>query len=209
MGVNAMHGYVSGESGGMGSELTSFLDEQEAMNPNIQNNNVKPSRSSNIMDDTEDFLNSIRNTMYWNVGCLGFAPVGGYIPANDPGTDADLIAYGFINLLHGASSVLPNPFLLKQTNFSIAGVPSTGDGREVTSLDSMCSPQKYPMAIESQYVMQRAGIPSIGRAHSLGVSGIVSTTAANTPDSGDDWVNLVWQLRDFYAFAYQCPGQEN
>lgn len=207
MGVNSMHDFVSGENGSMtdSGTLTSFLDETEAFDPNNQGTTSKPSDSVTIMDQTEEFLNSIRNTMYWNVGCLGFAPVGGYIPAADPGTDNELVAYGMMNLLHGASSILPAPFLYKQTNFSVSGIPSSGDGRSVDALDTMCEPHKYPMMIESQYVFQRAGIPTIGRAHSLGVSAAVSTTAANLPDAKDDWVNLVWQYRDYYAFAYFCP----
>jgi len=152
----------------------------------------------------EEYLKFIRNTMYFSVGCLGFAPVGGYIEAQDPGTDNDLLLYQAINILHGASSFLPSPFLYKQTNFGTSG--SKNGSAMIT--DSMCSPQRYPLGIESQYVPQRA-FPTVGGPHELGMTPVVSTTGANVPGSKDSFVNVVWERRDYYAFAYFCPGGGN
>ncbi len=150
-----------------------------------------------------EFLRFVRNSLYFSVGCLGFAPVGGYIPAQDPGTDIELLTYAAINLLHGASSVLPTPILYKQTNFSMSGSKLNN----ITVMDTMCAPEKYPMGIESQYVVQRA-YPTVGKSHELGIPGIISTTAANVPGSKDSFVNVVWERRDYYAFAYLCPGSK-
>jgi len=154
-----------------------------------------------LAEKGDEYLKFVRNSMYFSVGCLGFAPVGGYVESQDPGTDTELLMYQSINLLHGASTVLPAPFLLKQTNFGMNG--GTNNGIQVE--DTMCAPTKYPMGIESQYVPQRA-FPTVGAAHELGASGITTTSAANVPGSKDSFVNVVWQRRDYYAFAYFCPG---
>lgn len=211
MAVNTMHGFVSGANGSLdnSAELNSFIDDTNALDPNNQDAAANKNPGSSFLDSTEDFLNSIRNTMYWNVGCLGFAPVGGYVPGDDPGTDNELVGYGMMNLLHGASSILPKPLLQKQTNFLMSGMPKTETNSNTTTnvsaLDSMCKPRAFPMMIESQYLFQRAGTPTTGDAHCLGVSAAVATPAANTPDSADSWVHMVWEARDYYAFAYQCP----
>jgi len=141
----------------------------------------------------EYVLNSLRNAFYWNVGCDSFSPVGGYIKASDPGSDNETIAHGMMNLIHGVSSVLPIALLKKQTQFIGFG------------LSSMCFPTPYPKMIDAQYLMQRAGIPSIGKAHAFGATPAITTTLVNLPGSGDGWVNLVWEYRDYYAFAYHCP----
>jgi len=206
MGVNSMHGFVSGENALDGSELTSFIDDNNAMDPNRESSNSDSREMDEQSMNTEEALNSIRNTMFWNVGCLGFSPVGGYISGDDPGTDNELIGFSMLNILHGASAILPKPLLMKQSNFSVSGTPNGNDGKPINPMNSMCKPQKYPMMIQSQYLFQRAGMPTTGRAHALGVSGAVSTTAANVPQSADDWVNMVWQYRDYYAFAYFCPS---
>jgi len=207
MAVNTMHGFVSGVNGEMeaSAELNTFIDDTNALDPNNQDAKANKNPHSGFMDSTENFLNGIRNTMYWNVGCLGFAPVGGYVPGADPGGDNELIGYGMMNLLHGASSILPKPILGKQTNFLMSGIPKAANGASISALDSMCKPRTFPMMIESQYYFQRAGIPTTGDAHVTGASTAVTTVAANTPTSADGWVNVVWMARDYYAFAYQCP----
>lgn len=210
MAVNTLNGFVSGEYSLDGAELTSFIADNNSFDPSNQSRNAQNQQLDEGSMDTEDFLNSLRNTMYWSVGCLGFAPVGGYIGGEDPGTDNELIGYSMLNLLHGASSILPKATLMKQTNFTLAGGAPTGsDGKPLSVLDSMCEPQKYPNMIQAQYLFQRAGVPTVGRAHALGVSAAVSTTAANVPQAADDWVNMVWQYRDYYAFAYFCPAYQD
>ena len=205
-GVNALHGFVSGENDIAGSGLTDFIDSNNGYDPGNQDNDSNRNDLDESNQDTEDYLNSLRNTMFWTAGCLGFAPVGGYISGDDPGADNELIGYGLLNLLHGASSILPKPFLSKQSNFSLLGGGSeTPDGEILSSKDTMCQPEAYPMIIQSQYLVQRAGIPTTGRAHCMGATPAVTTTAANTPQSGDNWVNMIWQYRDYYAFAYFCP----
>jgi len=149
----------------------------------------------------EEYMNFIRNSMYYNVGCLGFTPVGGYIEGQDPGTDTELLLYQSVNLLHGASTLMPKPFLYKQVNFS----GGTGKVSNAKIVDTMCEPKKYPLGIESQYVPQRA-FPTVGDPHELGMTAIATTTAANVPGSKDSFVYVVWQRRDYYAFAYFCPG---
>jgi len=149
------------------------------------------------MGEIEFALNSLRNTFYYSVGCLGFSPVGGYIAGEDPGEDNEVIAHGQMNLLHGASTLLPIAGFKKQTQFYTLN--------PMSAVSSMCFPVPYPQIAEAQYLMQRAGIPRIGTAHVFGTTPVITTTLANLPGSGDGWVNLVWEYRDYYAFAYHCP----
>lgn len=188
---NEIHGFGSGSSNtAIQKEQNGKMEEQSSKSVTSQNS---------LLDKGEGYLRFVRDTMYFSVGCLGFAPVGGYIAGQNPGTDTELLLYEAINLLQGASSVLPAPFLYKQTNFSAntghAGIPNT-----------MCAPSRYPLAIESQYVPQRA-FPTVGGPHELGASPITTTVAANVPGSKDSFVYVVWERRDYYAFAYACPGK--
>ena len=146
--------------------------------------------SGDYISTAEYWLNSLRNTMYWDVGCLGFSPMGGYVPAQDPGSDNELVAHGVIHLLHELST------LKKQTEFSFGIVPQW---------PTWCYAVPHAMIIESQYLLQRAGVPSIGHAHAFGMTPLLSTHLANNMVAQDDWVNLIWRYRDYAAFAYICP----
>ena len=191
---NVMHGNSSAE------DLKKDISKDSNGVINNLGNTTKISQED-FQSKGEEYLKFVRDTMYYSVGCLGFAPVGGYIAAQDPGTDAELLLYEAINLLHGASSIMPAPFLYKQTNFSA----NLGSRNNFAIPDTMCAPKKYPLGIESQYVPQRA-FPTVGSAHELGSSPITTTTAANVPGSKDSFVFVVWQRRDYYAFAYKCPN---
>jgi hypothetical protein len=185
------------ENGGETEETNASQDDVVDINENYQTQET-------LADKGVEYLKFVRNSMYFSVGCLGFAPVGGYIESQDPGTDNELLLYQSVNILHGASTVLPAPFLYKQTNFGMAGGKNGG----VQVMDTMCEPHKYPMGIESQYIPQRA-FPTVGSAHELGASPVTTTTAANVPGSKDNFVMVVWEGRDYYAFAYFCPGGDN
>jgi len=184
--------------------LHNFDTDIEMADNKIEDISLDNQKQEDYQDKGEEYLKFVRNTMYFSVGCLGFSPVGGYIEAQDPGVDTDLLLYQGINLLHGASSVLPAPFLYKQTNFGMAG----SRNNNIAVPDTMCAPSKYPLGIESQYVPQRA-FPTVGRAHELGMTPIATTTGANVPGSKDSFVNVVWQRRDYYAFAYFCPSSKS
>lgn len=185
------------------NSLNGFGDANPNYNPSATPEDVTIDKST--QDDMsakgEDYLKFIRNSMYYSVGCLGFTPVGGYIEAQDPGVDNEMLMYQSINLLQGASALLPAPFLMKQTNFGMDG----GKLQGVKVVDTMCEPKKFPMGIESQYVPQRA-FPTVGDPHELGMTPVATTTMANVPGSKDSFVQVVWQRRDYYAFAYFCPN---
>jgi len=186
---HSMHGFDQG-----GIKVNGLEDG------NINYTTSDRSTVNEYINKGEEYLRFVRNTMYYSVGCLGFAPVGGYIESQDPGTDTEMLLYQSINILHGASSVLPNPFLYKQTNFGVAG--SKNSIAKIT--DTMCKPQKYPIGIETQYVPQRA-FPTVAGPHELGMTPVATTTGANIPGSKDSFVSVIWERRDYYAFAYFCP----
>jgi hypothetical protein len=188
IGMEAIHG---GEPLNKGV----LIEKQE----NIYSNSMD---TDSLKAKGDEALKFIRNSMFYTVGCHGFAPVGGFIPAQDPNIDAELLLYSTLNLLHGASSALPAPFLYKQTNFGMNG-GKNGQGLQV--IDSMCAPQKYASAIESQYTTQLV-YPTVGTPHELGAPPLQVSVASNVPGSKDSVVFLVWQRRDYFAFAYECPG---
>lgn len=204
--MGVLNGYASGTHGNFNeADVTSTTSLYEDSNPNDPSTFPDGSNFSqkSLKDKGIDYLKFIRNSMYWNVGCLGFAPVGGYIEGQDPGVDQELLMYQSLNLLQGASTVLPAPFLYKQTNFS-ADTSESSKSNSLAILDSMCSPKRYPLGIESQYVPQTA-FPVVRSAHELGMSPVTTTTATNMPGAKDSYVSVVWERRDYLMFAYFCP----
>jgi len=191
----SLRGYVSGATTGNINTTNGTMTTVT----NIENQNTLERKGISYLD-------FVRNSLYFNVGCMSFATVGGYVNGGDPLVSAEQLMYTVINLLQGASSVMPAPMLYKQTNFSISQSASTNKG--VTPLDSWCAPQKFPMAIESQYVPQRV-YPTVGKGHEWGQSSVTTTNFANVPGSHDDVVLLVWERRDYAMFAYKCPGWGN
>jgi hypothetical protein len=167
------------------------------------------SDSSQKIESTEDwkskgleYLTFVRNTMYYSVGCLGYAPVGGYIPAQDPAADSELLFFGAINTLHGASAVLEKPFFYKQTTFKMN---TGGTLNNMAIPNTMCRPKKFLVGLESQYALQRV-YPTAANVHEVGATPMHTAIAANVPGSKDNFVYSVWQRRDYYALAYFCPG---
>jgi len=188
----ALRGYVSGDTiGDINQTAGSMSVTTQIQDPNT------------LANKGISYLNFVRNSLYFNVGCMSFATVGGYVNGGDPLVSAEQLMYTVVNLLHGASSVMPAPMLYKQTDFSIS--QSTSTRRGATPLDSWCAPQPFPMAIESQYVPQRV-YPTVGKGHEWGQSSATTTNFANVPGSHDDAVLLVWERRDYVMFAYKCPG---
>jgi len=192
----SLRGYLSGDTVININETTG---EEHIQTSNIQDQN-------SLMNRGLGYLNFVRNSLYFNLGCLSFSTIGGYVSGEDPIADSELLMYTVINLLHGASSVMPAPMLYKQTDFSIS--QSTQTRRRATVTDTWCAPKPFPMAIESQYVPQRV-YPTVGKGHEWGQSTVTTTNFANVPGSHDDTVFLVWERRDYVMFAYQCPGWGN
>ena len=189
----SLRGYLSGDTV---IDVNNTTGKAYIKNANIQDQN-------SLMNRGISYLNFVRDSLYFNVGCLNFSTIGGYVSGEDPISDSELLMYTVINLLHGASSVMPVPMLYKQTEFSIAQSTQTNKG--VTPVDTWCAPAPFPMAIESQYVPQRV-YPTVGRGHEWGQSPVTTTNFANVPGSHDDTVFLVWERRDYVMFAYKCPG---
>lgn len=191
---------MSGRSATSGS----FKRTMSGMEPSIRqadNSNPRPgSESDTFSDSLEDKLEFITNSMFWNVGCLGFAPVGGYVEGGDPASDTIMSTYGTLSKLFGLSTASPKPFFKKQTNFGMELTHTNG----VQMIDTMCRPEKFLLPIKSQFLMQRA-YPTVGTAIEFGSSQLQSV-ASNLPQSKDQYVFLLWERRDYAAFAYQCPS---
>ncbi len=197
-GTNAIKGYTTNTYPAISQTEMDAIDESYQA-PQARDRNR--ASQTTLKEHGEEALNFIRNSMYYNVGCLGFSPVGGYVEGSDPGTDTVLVTHGTIAKLHGASALLPKPILYKQTNFGMeTSVPYANN---VKMIDTMCKPEKFALPIKSQYLMQRA-YPTVGKASEFGSSGL-STVASNVPGSKDEYVYLVWERRDYAAFAYFCP----
>ena len=199
----SLRGYLAGHT-----NFNSFnVKGSNAHSSNISNSKVKKENATtmnNLSNRGIEYLNFVRNTMFYNLGCLNFTTVGGYVNGSDPMASAQQLMYTVINLLHGASSVMPAPMLFKQTNFSISQTVQSQNG-PIGMVDTWCSPGRFPVAIESQYVPQRA-YPTVGSAHEFGQATITTSAFANIPGSGDSVSDVVWERRDYAMFAYECPG---
>jgi len=169
-----------------------------------QDNNSYKSKISDLGEKGLDKLSFVRNSMFWSAGCLGPRPIGGYIDAVNPLTDNDLMAFGILNILHGASAIMEMPFLQKQTNFGM----SLGKGNNMIKggiPNTMCQPKDFPILPPTQYVLQRV-YPTVGKPHELGEPGATHTVAGNVPGSNGDVVSMLWMRRDYIAGAYYCPS---
>ena len=198
----SLRGYLAGHTnynnfnGEAADAKSSNLDKTRTENATTGNNLAKRGI---------DYLNYIRNTMYFDLGCLGFTTIGGYTNGSDPFKSAQQLMYTTLTLLHGASTFLPNPVFFKQTNFTLSQAVKTPGGSYMGIKDTWCAPAKFPLAIQTQYVPQRV-YPVVGDAHELGQSTVTTSNFANMPGSKDSVVYLVWERRDYAMFAYTCPG---
>ena len=186
-------------AGGEGLKENALYDKVDKVEANEETYDPDSTKSSSLAAMT-----FIRNSMFYSVGCHGFAPIGGYVPGDDPNLDGELLLYSTLNILHGASAALPAPILYKQTNFGMNGGKN---GAGVKVMDSMCSPQKYASAIESQYTTQLVYPVVDKNPHELGMPPAQTRPATNVAGAKDSVVYLVWQRRDYFAFAYECPGK--
>jgi len=207
---SAIRGYSTGAVGtnpvstSEGEEdLTQTFDEDEWAAGYV-GEDLKETNYTSTNTLKEKGLNAIgfiRNTMFYNVGCIGFAPVGGYVRGQDPGADNVLLGYGTMAQLHGFGALSTIALLQKQTEFGME-VSATYNQ---TMGDTMCQPKNFAMPIETQYAFQRA-YPTVAGTKETGESPISTTTMANKPGSKDSFVNVFWQRRDYLAFAYTCPS---
>ncbi len=201
MGSSFIRGYATNQKGSSKKQFdsTEWAEGYTDPSTNITNN----ASSDSLVEKGLDKLTFIRNTMYYNLGCLGMHPVGGYIRGIDPGVDASLLAYGTISKLHGASALTQVPILQKQTNFGMQITDSTKTKSKSKILNTMCAPRDFAIPIESQYVVQRA-YPTVGEAKEFGETPMTLTPFANVPGSKDNYVDILWMRRDYYAGAYKC-----
>lgn len=150
-------------------------------------------------------LEFIINSMYYNLGCEGMFPVGGYSEGQDPGIDAGLLAYSTMNKLHGASTLTQIPILQKQTDSAIElSSDLTSELPVIDPGSTWCKPKDSLIGPKAQYGIQLAGIPTTAGMKEQGESGLVLTSFTNLPDSKDSYVYVYWQRRDYLAGAYQC-----
>lgn len=197
--------YGEGEGGTEIFENNSFGQDEWA--EGYEEPDIKNTRYTEYNSLKEKGINSlafIRNSMFYNIGCIGFSPVGGYVRGLDPGVDSVMLSYGTTALLHGFGAVTNIPLLQKQTEFGME--MSTGTGTSLPG-STMCKPKNFAMPIETQYVYQRA-FPTVSGGKETGESGVATTTLANTPGSKDSFVNVFWERRDYFAFAYFCSDKK-
>jgi len=159
---------------------------------------------SKLEHGTRDVVNGIRNSIYFIDGCNGFSPVGGYENGNDPIIEAHNNFHGISNLLQTASAISSVDFFKKQSNFSFFQI--NGQVGSAKIVDTMCQPKSFPSPIPSQFGLQLA-YPTIGTTKEVGQDGITTSTAKNV-SGAEGIVFVVWQRRDYYAFAYFCPGDK-
>lgn len=136
----------------------------------------------------------IRNSMYFNVGCLGYFNIADAVDGGDPIADANMLAYAVSSKLHGASTISQVPLLQKFTEFP--GYPST-----------LCKPIDYPLSgIKSQTVMNLA-FPTTDGGKELGEVALNLSTFKNLLQGKDSTVYVFWQRRDILAGAYYCKNK--
>ena len=185
-----------------------YLDEEDAQTAAFDNGGVsdgeKPSTLDRYKSNGMDAANMIRNSMYFIDGCNGFSPVGGYQDGNDPVTDGHNDWHGMNNILQGASALTPISILEKQSSFGFTPPSGMTNGKLTTIVDTMCKPAELPLPMPSQYNLQLA-YPLVGGAKEMGSSGASTSTGKNLPGA-EGVVFVIWIRRDYYAFAYFCPG---
>lgn len=156
-----------------------------------------------IKGETRSFTDMVRDSMYFIDGCNGFQEMGGYEDGNDVITDTYADWNQMSLFLRGISAMSQTSFLDKQTNITFND-PKGGDSP--TIVNTMCGPKEFPMPIPSENVLQEA-YPVVGGPHEVGETGIAVSTAKNRPAS-EGTVLILWDRRDYAAFAYNCPGEE-
>ena len=201
MGYSVIKGYATNTTGDSEAKFDSESWANSYEDPTQRYSNFK--EQSALKEKGLEYLAFIRNTMYYNLGCLGMHPVGGYVDGIDPGADGVLLAYGALSKLHGASALLQIPVLKKTTEFGMELVTDIPNAKSPTS--TLCSAKSFFLPIETQYVPQRS-FPTVGSAKEMGETAATSTTLSNHPASKDAYVYTLWQRRDYYAFAYFCNG---
>lgn len=198
--ANAIQGYSDDKS----QDLTSVQDGDISA---LEGTGVEQgTQSGGIPDDLLEYVNRIRNAIWFVDGCNGFSPIGGYQNGQDPITETTNDWYGIANILHGASALLPLAILEKQTNAQFGGEESKMQSPEQL-IPSMCAPKKFPMIIPTQYSNQLA-YPLVGSGKEMGATGMEVSTGKNLPIA-KGYVFIPWIRRDYYAFAYFCPGADD
>jgi len=171
-----------------------------ANNPNQSG----PTLGERLRSGSRNIVNGIRNSIYYVDGCNGFSPVGGYQNGDDPIVDAHNSFHGVMNILFGASAITQQETFKKKSNFTYLNVQ--GKPNAPSPVDTMCQPKYFPMAMPSQYALQLA-YPTVGEAKEVGQDGITTSSMKNLPGA-EGVVFVLWGRRDYYAFAYFCPGDK-
>jgi hypothetical protein len=199
MAYSMIKGYATNSIGDSEETFDSTSWANQYEDPSTRFTNF--SSASTLKEKGLDGLGFIRNTMYYNLGCQGMHPVGGYVEGIDPGIDGSLLAYGALSKLHAASALTQIPLLKKQTEFSMELIKGVSDAKMPGS--TLCKAKTFALPIETQYILQRA-YPTVGSAKEFGETAATMTTLANVPGSKDSFVYVLWLRRDYYAFAYFC-----
>lgn len=198
--VNGINGYQEGstldltaesmETGGAGGDIVGESNHMDSVSASVK-----------------EKMNMVRDTVYYVDGCNGFTPVGGYVHGNDVIQDATLSFHGIMSMLHGVSALSPVSFLSKQSNIFLNSASFPKSAPSVGNVDTMCRWKDYALPLPSQYLLQLA-YPVVGAAKECGTTGANVSTAKNLPESVNSSAFVVWDRRDYYAFAYFCQDEE-
>ena len=174
-------------------------DTQEFFDQGYQNGQSDNGTWSKIKSSSRDTVNTIRNSIYFVDGCNGFASIGGYVDGNDPITDAMLEWNDIDNMVRGGDLLYRIPNMDKQPEIRFNPIQSQRNPIPST----WCAPRSFPFPIVSETPLQEA-YPVIGGPHEMGQSGASVSTGKYLPGA-EGVVFVVWQRRDYVAFAYLCP----
>lgn len=212
MGSETVRGFKSENSTPMvqSTGASDSIDYENAINQNSLNIMVQGTAAGEDYNSTTSkftkaslkVFDSIRNGIYFASGAE-MSPIGGYQDGNDPVAESHADFHAVGNILHGASALLPIAVFKKTTEFHMKEM--SGNENTPSIISSMCAPKDFPMMIPSQYVMQLS-YPWVGSPHELGQIPVAVSTGKGFPGA-KGVVNYVWSRREFYAFAYACPGQ--
>lgn len=169
----------------------------------LENGDERSGTIGQMTTNSLEFVNNVRNSLYFIDGCNGFSPIGGYQDGNDPIIEAHNDWHGISGLIRGISAISPLSVLKKTSTFNFFAPNGARDSLP-KAIISMCAPKPFPLPIASETLLQQA-YPTVGGAHEMGQTGIAVSTAKAVPSMAGT-VMVVWSRRDYYAFAYSCPG---
>ena len=152
-----------------------------------------------------DFLKMVLNSFFFVDGCNSFLNIGGYSVGDDPINDGAQLWHALKNSFYTFTAISKIPLLQKEVNLNIE---RNVNPNAPFIPDTMCAPANFAMGISADGLVQLSGYPTTQKGHEQGSPSILVSTVANLPGA-QGAAYLVWKRRDYYAFAYACPGEKS